>query len=91
MMTNQEPPRIEFPCPDYSLKVIGVGADDYETLVVEIVRKHAPDLDTTTITSQLSRNGKFVSVRLAITATGPEQLKKLHLELMATGVVKMVI
>ncbi|MEH6822807.1 MAG: DUF493 domain-containing protein [Motiliproteus sp.] len=91
MMTNQEPPKIEFPCPDYSLKVIGVGADDYEALVVEIVRKHAPDLDMTTITTQPSRNGKFVSVRLAITATGPEQLENLHQELMATGKVKMVI
>ncbi len=90
-MTHQQPPRIEFPCADYSLKVIGLEADDYEALVLEIVRKHAPDLDTRTVSTQPSRNGRFVSVRLAITATGPEQLKSLHLELMATGKVKMVI
>ena len=90
-MTHQEPPRIEFPCADYSLKVIGIEADDYEALMIEIVRKHAPDLDISTVSTQPSRKGRFVSVRLAITATGPEQLKNLHLELMATGKVKMVI
>ncbi|MFT6915685.1 MAG: putative lipoic acid-binding regulatory protein [Motiliproteus sp.] len=90
-MNQQEPPRIEFPCADYAIKVIGLGGDDYEALVIEIVLKHAPDLDTTQVTTQPSRNGTFVSVRLAITATGPEQLKSLHLELMATGKVKMVI
>ncbi|MEH6472910.1 MAG: DUF493 family protein [Halopseudomonas sp.] len=90
-MTNQAPPKIEFPCADYPIKVIGLGDDGYQNLVIEIVQKHAPDLDTTSVTTQPSRNGKFLSVRLAITATGPEQLRNIHQDLMATGKVKMVI
>lgn len=90
-MSQQEPPRIEFPCPDYPIKVIGVGAEGFEDLVIEIVQKHAPDLDTSQVTTQPSSKGKFLSVRLKITATGVSQLQQIHQELMATGNVKMVL
>ena len=38
-----------------------------------------------------SKNGRFLSVRLEIHATGPEQLQALHAELKATGKVHMVL
>ncbi len=90
-MSEQQPPKIEFPCPDYPIKVIGHNAEDFRGFVIETVQIHAPDLDITQVTVQDSRNGRFQSVRFTITATGTDQLKALHADLMASGRVQMVI
>ncbi|WP_207063856.1 DUF493 family protein [Motiliproteus sp. SC1-56] len=90
-MSKQEPPKIEFPCEGYPIKVIGQNGSGFEDLVIEVVQKHAPDLDSTEVSVQASRNGRFLSVRFRITATGPSQLKSIHQDLMATGRVQMVI
>jgi uncharacterized protein len=90
-MSEQQPPKIEFPCPDYPIKVIGVNSADFREFVIEIVQIHAPDLDVTTVTVQDSNKGTFQSVRFSITATGVEQLERLHEDLKASGRVKMVI
>lgn len=90
-MSEQAPPRIEFPCADYPIKVIGEGVEGFEDLVIDIVQRHAPDLDTSLVTTQPSSKGKFLSVRFKITATGVPQLKSIHQDLMATGKVKMVL
>ncbi len=90
-MSEQQPPKIEFPCPNYPIKVIGVNSTDFREFVIEIVQIHAPDLDITTVTVQDSNKGTFQSVRFCITATGVEQLERLHQDLKASGRVKMVI
>ena len=89
-MTEQEPPKIEFPC-EYPIKVLGRSSDGYHGLVVEIFERHAPGFDRETIVVKDSSKGTFTSITITITATGPEQLKALHEELMATGQVQMVI
>lgn len=88
---QQEPPKIEFPCPNYPIKAVGLGGDDFQSHVVEIIQIHVPDFDLTTVSVQDSRNGTFQSVRFKITAQGVEQLKALHEALMASDRVKMVI
>lgn len=90
---NSEPqaPKIEFPCADYPIKVIGYSIDGFQDLVIDIVQQFAPDLDLAKVDTQASRNGKFLSVRLKINATSEQQLKQLHSTLMATGKVQMVI
>lgn len=89
-MQDQEPPRIEFPC-DYPVKVLGRSVDDFERVVVEVFERHAPGFDQETITIRASRKGTFCALTAIITATGPEQLQALHADLMATGLVQMVI
>ncbi|RVU31383.1 MULTISPECIES: YbeD family protein [Neptunomonas] len=90
-MTNQEPPKIEFPCENYPIKVVGNKSDELHVLVLDIVRKHAPDFDETTVTFQDSSKGSFRSVRFSITATGEAQLKAMHEELIAHDSIKIVI
>jgi len=89
-MSQMDAPKIEFPC-EYPIKAIGDNGDDFQTLVIETVKKFVPDLDETKVTLNPSRKGNFVSVRFIIQATGKAQLKILHEALMATGRVKMVI
>lgn len=90
--SNQpEPPKIEFPCENYPIKVIGRDIQGLQDLVIEIMQKHVEDFDTTTLTVQGSSKGSFISIRVRITATGVTQLAAIHEDLMATEHIKMVL
>ena len=89
-MTEQEPPKIEFPC-EYPIKVLGRNREGMQDAVVAVFERHAPGFDQVGISIRDSRNGTFLAMTVTITATGPEQLKALHRDLMATGQVQMVL
>ncbi|ARU58147.1 MAG: DUF493 domain-containing protein [Pseudomonadales bacterium] len=89
-MSQPEAPKIEFPC-DYPIKIIGDAAPDFKDFVVRVLTKHAPDLDHGKITMNSSRNGKFLSVRVTIVATGKPQLEALFEDLKSSGRVHMVL
>lgn len=83
-------PKVEFPC-DYPLKIVGNAAEDFRDAVVAIVERHAPGFDRTSVQVIDSRNGRFQSVRLTITAESEPQLQRLFNDLKATGRVHMVV
>lgn len=82
---------IEFPSPDYPLKVIAMSGADLSLAVIEIVRHHVDDFDAATISLHPSRQGNYTSVRFSITARSECQLKSLHVDLMAHPLVKLVL
>jgi len=65
----------------FPVKVMGANQDDFERLVVEIIRKHASVADEQALVSRLSRNGRFVSITVHINAESQEQLDNLYREL----------
>lgn len=87
----QVPPKIEFPCEDYPVKVVRDSDDQVHEFVLEVMRRHAPDLDEERITLRESRNGRFTSVTFFIVATGEPQLQALFEELKAHPSVHMVL
>lgn len=89
-MSQPEPPRIEFPC-EYPIKVLGRNNDSLRPAVIAIFERHAPGFDQDAIRVRDSRRGAFVAITVTITATGPDQLRALHRDLMATGLVQMVL
>lgn len=89
-MQDQEPPRIEFPC-DYPVKVLGRSVPEFESVVLEVVERHSPDFYRDSVSLRASREGTFVSLTVQIVATGKPQLEALHQDLLATGLVQMVI
>lgn len=89
-MQDQEPPRIEFPC-DYPVKVLGRRVPEFEDVVVEVIERHSPGFSRESISLRASREGTFVSLSVQITATGKDQLRALHQDLIDTGLVQMVI
>lgn len=91
MTEELQAPRIEFPCAAYPIKVIGDAGADFVELIVEVIGRHAPDLDRTTLVLRDSRNGNYRTVQVSITATGVEQLQAIHIDLRATGRVHMVL
>lgn len=84
-------PRIQFPCDDYPIKVIGTSGDALVSSVVAIVRAHDDGFRETTLEARRSRQGNYTSVRLSIRATGEPQLKALHEALMAHPLVRLVL
>lgn len=88
---NQPAPKIEFPCERYPIKVIGDAGEGFADLVIEVIQRHAPDLDVETLVTRDSRNGRFLSVQVLITATGVDQLQNIHKDLRDTGRVHMVL
>ncbi len=83
-------PQIEFPC-DYPIKIIGDTTADSVVEILEVVRRHAPEVTPDQVNTRESRNGNYQSVRVRIVATGEAQLKALHQDLMSLGSVRMVL
>ena len=89
-MSEQEPPKIEFPC-DYSIRIIGEAREDFIDRVFELVQSHAPDLGRDSIKIRDSKKGTFMSVHVMIYATGEDQLHNIHQTLLTYDAVRMVI
>lgn len=87
---EEDAPKIEFPC-DYPIKVLGRQTAAFEPAILSVFDQHAPGFDRAKITSRPSSKGSFLAITVTIVATGPEQLDALHKDLMATGLVQMVL
>lgn len=87
----QDPPKIEFPCDDYPIKVMGDAGDQLYQLVIDVMTEHAPGFDQQGMTVKDSSKGRFQSITVSITATGVEQLDTIHKALRRSGIVKMVL
>lgn len=90
-MSDSTPPKIEFPCPDYPIKIIGDAELELYAWVMVVLERHAPDFDQQKITVRDSSNGRFQSITVFITATGPAQLKSIFEDLKQSQAVKMVL
>ncbi len=80
---------IEFPS-RFPIKVMGANQDDFEALVVSIIEKHA-SIVAEGVVSRLSREGRFISLTVTITAESQEQLDAIYRELSAHERVLMML
>ncbi len=83
-------PKIEFPC-SYPISVIGVESDGFARRVLEVVQAHATGITSDDVNLRRSAKGRYVSVAVTLTATGEDQLKALHTDLLKLSDVKMVL
>ena len=90
-MSQQQPPKIEFPCENYPIKVMGDAGAELHAYVVEIMERHAPGFDQARMTVRESSKGSFHSITVLITATGVEQLTAIHNDLRLNRIIKMVM
>ena len=89
-MTEPQAPKIEFPCP-YPLKIVGHAAEDFTEFVIDVVERHAGTVVREHVDVKSSSGGKYLSVRVTITATGEDQLKALFTDLKQSGRVQVVL
>lgn len=73
---------LEFPC-DFPIKAMGKSEENFDALVVGIVRRHCPDLLEGAVKSRLSREGNYVSVTVTIQAESRSQLDRIYMDLTA--------
>ena len=81
---------IEFPC-TFPVKVMGAVHPEFESAILETVRKHAPDTEPHHITTRPSSKGNYHSVSITINATHIEQVETLYEELGKIDIVRMVL
>jgi hypothetical protein len=75
----------------FPLKVIGLDEDDFEPFVVEIVRRHVPELLEENIVSRLSSGNKYRSVSCEFMAQSRAQIDALYAELSSHKRVLMIL
>jgi uncharacterized protein len=83
-------PKIEFPC-DYPIKIVGDSGELFTETVLELTRRHAPEVTAEKVSVRDSRHGNYRAVTITIRATGEPQLRALHDTLRRYPLVRMVL
>lgn len=90
-MPKPEPESLlAFPC-DFPIKIMGQTQPGFAQAMLEVVLRHAPDFDATTMEMRNSREGKYLSLTTTVRATSREQLDNLYRELCDHPMVKLVL
>lgn len=87
---NKQETVFEFPC-KFPIKVVGKAAPSFEDTVMDIMRRHVPELTADSVRSTGSKKGKFVSLTITIVATGREQLDNIYRDLSSCESVLMAL
>jgi putative lipoic acid-binding regulatory protein len=76
---------------DFPIKIMGRSEPGFVKTIIDIVRKHAPDLDESAIELRASKKNSYLSVTCTIVATSREQLDALYQELGDHPAVAMIL
>jgi putative lipoic acid-binding regulatory protein len=71
---------LQFPC-SFPIKAMGRDEPGFRDTVVDIIEKHAGDIDDDAVRVSASSKGNFVSVTVTITAESQSQLDSIYHEL----------
>lgn len=80
----------DFPC-EFPIKVMGEAADDFDSLIVSLVRRHSPDLGEGAVRTRMSRGGRYMSVTVTVLARSRAQLDAIYMDLTAHNRVLMAL
>jgi len=70
----------EFPC-EFPVKAMGKAGMELDLLVIEIVRRHVPDVKDDAVTSRPSKDGNFIAITVIIEASSKKQLDAIYQDL----------
>ena len=68
---------IEFPC-EFPVKMMGHNLPEFRTTTRALIEKHTGKVADTAIKESLSRNERFVSITITVTATSQQQLDDIY-------------
>lgn len=68
---------LEFPC-EFPIKMMGRDSAEFRTTARALVENHAGSVADSAVQAAVSRNGRFVSVTVTITATSQQQLDDIY-------------
>jgi putative lipoic acid-binding regulatory protein len=81
---------LQFPC-EITIKAMGLADEDFELLIVELVRCHTPNLGENAVRSRSSRGGKYLSVSVTVQAHSRAQMDAIYQDLSAHDKVLMAL
>jgi putative lipoic acid-binding regulatory protein len=84
------PSLLQFPC-DFPIKIMGAGGPEFPQLVLELVRRHSPDLDEARVKTRPSRTGRYQSVTVVVLARDRAQLDALYQDLSHHPQIKLAL
>lgn len=71
---------LEFPC-QFAIKAMGKNNLEFDLLVIELVRRHAPELHEQALTTRPSKDGNYLAVTVTIQASSKQQLDAIYQDL----------
>jgi putative lipoic acid-binding regulatory protein len=80
----------EFPC-QFPIKAMGKADLELDLLVIEIIRRHAPDTKESAVTTRPSKDGNFIAVTVIVEASSKQQLDAIYQDLTAHPHVLMAL
>lgn len=89
-MSNDLKDLLDFPC-RFPIKVMGEHHPEFRTIIYEVVRVHAPDLEMVDIVARDSSSGKYISLTVNVMAVSREQLDNIYMALTAHAMVKVAL
>ena len=90
MKKSDEDTIIKFPC-QFPIKVMGIASDDFDIVILDIIKKHVSYLSKDAVKSRLSQKGNYVSVTVTIKAESREQLDNIYYDLTGHEMVIMAL
>jgi len=81
---------LTFPC-EFPIKIMGKADLAFQGIVLQIVRKHFPQLGEAAVTTHYSKHNKYLAMTVTIQANSQEQLDAIYRELNAQDEVLMVL
>jgi len=76
-MTSNDDTLLEFPC-QFPIKAMGLASNDFDAIVVSLIRPHVNDILEGAVKTRASSNGKYLSVTVTFTATSKAQLDTIY-------------
>ncbi len=70
----------EFPCP-FPIKAMGKADVELDLIVIDIVRRHAPEITADSVNSRPSKDGNFMAITVIIEANSKQQLDAIYQDL----------
>jgi len=90
MSEEQDESPLKFPC-EFPVKAMGKSDCELDLIVVEIIRRHAPDLAEAAVYTRDSKAGNYVSVTVKVNATSRKQLDAIYQDLVDCEAVIMAL
>lgn len=89
-MPRKTKPLLTYPGP-FTLYVMGRNEAEFEDFILELLQGHLPDLEAADLTTRLSKDGNFISVKASLSIETKEQIEAIYRELYAQKRILMAL
>lgn len=90
-MNPEDAPKIEFPCDDYVIKIVGDSVSEFKPFTTSVLSKYDSKVTDDSYRENPSKNGRFVSLTVKMRVEKESDLTDLFNELKANPLVRMVL